>query len=123
MAGMSAYEFTRFESDFTARERVKHYDARTVAFLIEYNSKAHNLREDKEYKDAKNVFIELTMSCNLNEAINWMRYWIANAMAYGNQTRNMDWRHKFLAAYDLLNHLYKEARPSTGVRWNRDITG
>lgn len=118
---MNAYEFTRFEADFTAKEKVKGYDVGTVEYLIEYNAHGKNLRADAEYIDARDTFIELTMSCNEAEALNWLKYWAANAIAYGNQTRNKDWRHKFLAANDLYRGIL--SRRSVGVRWDRSITG
>ena len=45
------------------------------------------------------------MSCNEQEAVNWMKYYMANAIAYGIQTKNLDWRTKFLAAWDLFLEL------------------
>ena len=102
---MTAYEFTRFESDFTSKMKAQAYDADTVKFQIEYAHKTSDIRGEAEYSDAENVFTELTMSCNMNEAIRWMQYWMANAIAYGIQTKNRDWQHKFLAAYDIFNRL------------------
>ena len=103
---MTAYEFTRFDADFTSKVKVKDlmFCTRTLASSIE---KAHtnNAREKAEYKDAENIFLDCTMSCNKSEAINWMKYWMSNAIAYGLQTRNPDWQYKFLAAYDLFNSL------------------
>ena len=57
------------------------------------------------YLDAKDWFIETTMSCDQSEAIRWMQYYMSNAIAYGIQTKDLDWRTKFLAAYDLFNSL------------------
>ena len=104
---MTGYEFTRFEADFTANMKAKAYDAGTVAYQIEYNNPAVDFRSEADYEDAKNWFIETTMSCNEREAINWMSYYMANAIAYGIQTKALDWRTKFLAAYDLFNSLTK----------------
>ena len=107
MKALSAYEFTRFDADFTAKEKTQYYDLRAVEFLIEYRAKGVDLRKTDDYKECKDTFIELTMSGDLEEAISWMEYWMANAMAYGNQTRNLDWRTKFLAAYDIHEGLLK----------------
>lgn len=108
MNGMSAYEFTRFEADFTAKEVAQYYDLGTIEFMIGYNNPDRNLREEPEYIDADSVFYELTMSCSYEEALNWAKYWTMNAIAYGNQTRNRDWMHKFLAAYDLYTYLLSQ---------------
>lgn len=102
---MTGYEFTRIDLDFTSRMKAQAYDAGTVAFQIEYNNPGVDLRADEDYKDAEHWFIETTMSCNEQEAIEWMKYYMANAIAYGIQTKNLDWRTKFLAAYDLFNHI------------------
>jgi hypothetical protein len=104
---MTAYEFTRFTADYTAKEVAKKYDLGTLEFLINYHS-TENLRETPEYEEAKDIFYELTMSCNEAEAINWAKYWIMNAIAYGNQTKNKDWRQKFLAANDLYEYLLSQ---------------
>ena len=102
---MTGYEFTRFEADYTSRVKAQVYDARMVAFQITYNNKGYDFRQDSDYEDAKDWFIETTMSCNEGEAIRWMEYYMANAIAYGIQTKARDWRTKFLAAYDLFNSL------------------
>lgn len=103
---MTGHEFTRFEADFTAKMKAKkYYDAGTVAYLIEYTNPGVDLQDSADYKDAKYWFVETTMSCTKEEALNWMGYYMANAIAYGIQTKNLDWRTKFLAAYDLYNKL------------------
>lgn len=104
---MTGYEFTRFEADFTNKVKAQAYDAGTVAFQIKYNNPTIDFRSEADYEDAKNWFVETTMSCNEGEAINWMKYYMANAIAYGIQTKNKDWRTKFLAAWDLFNSLTK----------------
>lgn len=98
---MTGYEFTRFESDFTSKQKASSYDAGTVAFQIKQSNPGVDFKNDPDYKDAKDWFIETTMSCDRDEAINWMNYYMANAIAYGIQTKNLDWRTKFLAAYDI----------------------
>lgn len=104
---MNGYEFTRIDLDFTASMKARAYDVNTVAFQIEYNNPCVDFRQDADYKDAEHWFIETTMSCDQDEAINWMQYYMANAIAYGIQTKSLDWRTKFLAAYDLFNSLTK----------------
>ncbi len=102
---MTGYEFTRFEADFTSKTKSQAYDASTVAFQIGYNNPGVDFRQDSDYADAKDWFCDSTMSCDKKEAINWMKYYMANAIAYGIQTKNLDWRTKFLAAWDLFNEL------------------
>jgi hypothetical protein len=105
---MNGYEFTRFNADFTSKVKAQAYDAGTVAFLIKYREKSSIVwNEEPDYKDAKHWFIETTMSCTHEESIEWMKYYMANAIAYGIQTKNLDWRTKFLAAWDIFNDLCK----------------
>ena len=109
MKALSAYEFARIESDFTAKGKAMAYDIDVVAYLILKRADV-DLRKTVDYRTCKDVFVELTMSCEKDEAKNWMRYWMANAMSYGNQTRNLDWRTKFLAAYDIFNGFFREEK-------------
>lgn len=104
---MNGYEFTRFEADFTSKSKARAYEASVVAMQVMhiYESNSKDYKDEADYIDAKNWFYETTMSCNKAEAINWMKYYMANAIAYGIQTKNLDWRTKFLAAYDIFNEL------------------
>lgn len=103
---MSGYEFTRFEADFTNKAKAHGYacEARVIHDMC-VKALGDDFRNDADYKDAKFWFIETTMSCDKEEAINWMKYYMENALAYGIETKNLDWRTKFLAAYDILQGL------------------
>ena len=104
---MTGYEFTRFEADFTNKVKSQAYEASVVAMQAMHNFEICNedYKENADYIDAKNWFVETTMSCDKDEAVNWMKYYMANAIAYGIQTKNLDWRTKFLAAWDLFKSL------------------
>lgn len=102
---MNAYEFTRFEADFTNTLKAKSYNITDMAKKIYATSGGRDFRKDSHYKECEDMYVELTMSCDKKEAIGWMQYWMVNAIAYGIQTKNLDWKCKFLAAYDLYNSL------------------
>lgn len=103
---MNAYEFTRFEADRTYRLKAQGYDIDVVAMQIDYNNPDKNyFRGTDEYEEAKHMFIEVTMSCNQQECIQWMEYFMLNAIAYGLDVRELNWRAYFMAAYDLYNSL------------------
>lgn len=102
---MNAYEFTRFEADYTSKVKASAYDVETVRLQIELANPEVDFRKDADYQDAKNMFIETTMSCDREETVNWLKYYMSNAIAYGIETKNLDWRTKFLAARDLFNYL------------------
>lgn len=103
---MNGHDFTRIDVDFTAKIKARKYSFNEVAVRLEraVNGLA-NLRVTEDYEDAKYWFVDTTMSCDLEEAIGWMKFYMENAIAYGIQTKNLDWRTKFLAAYDLFNEL------------------
>lgn len=103
---MNGYEFTRFDADFTSKVKANAYDADVVAMKA-MEALGTNYKQNEDYTDAHYWFIETTMSCNEEEAINWMKYYMADAIAYGIQTKNLDWRTKFLAAYDIFVSLTK----------------
>lgn len=104
---MDGYEFTRFEADFTSKVKARAYEASVVAMQCKqaFERAGQDFKEDDDYKDAKHWFIDTTMSCDKEEATNWMKYYMANAIAYGIQTKNLDWRTKFLAAWDIFRSL------------------
>lgn len=114
---MNAYEFTRFEADFTAKEKAKGYDLGTIEFLIQYNNPKRDFRSEAEYKEAYDMFIELTMSCNEKEAISWAKYWVMNSIAYGNQTKDRKWMVFFMAANDLYTYLLSNG--CVGVHYSK----
>ena len=109
---MTGYEFTRFEADFTSKVKAQAYEASVVAMKIKeaFQKSGKNFWEEADYKDAKDWFIDSTMSCDKQEAINWMKYYMANAIAYGIETKNLDWRTKFMAAWDLFRGLTSDWR-------------
>jgi len=78
------------------------YDARALAFRIAYQS---DIRSEEAYKEAKDELLDETMSCDVQEAIDWMIHEMESAIRYGKLTQNRDWRYKFLAAYDICDKL------------------
>lgn len=99
MKQMTAYEFTMMQNDFTNKVAPCAYDEGILARTI--LARAPRIRTTAHYDECYDMYIELTMSCTPDEAMNWCKYWMANAVAYGKMTRNLDWREKFLAACDL----------------------
>lgn len=102
---MTAYEFTRFEPTFTYADRARVYDANMLASLLVQRNPSKDLRTQREYREAEDIYYELTMSCDRGEALAWLRYWMANAIAYGLTTKDTKWGYFFLAAYDIQSRL------------------
>ena len=101
---MEAYEFANFNPDRKCMSLVQSkYACEDVAQKIirTFSAKGKDYRKEKDYKESSRVFIELTMSCDEFECISWMEHWMATAMAYGIQTKNLDWQTKFMAAWNI----------------------
>lgn len=100
---LSPYEFTRVElySNFVPKN--VNADPDLVANTILKTSPT--IRKTKEYQNTKDMYIECTMSCNLEECQWWLKSFMKKAISYGEQTKNLDWKEKYLAAYDILKGL------------------
>ena len=79
------------------------YDARALAFRITYQNEA--IRATDAYEEELDRVYEATMSCDRQEAIMWTIKFMENAIRYGIATRNLDWKVRFLAAYDVCRGL------------------
>ena len=75
-----------------------------------------NIRESDDYEDAKHCFIESTMSCTIDEAIDWMIHYAKTSIMYGIDTKKLDWKAKCLAAMDILKGLVDESLKK-GKEW------
>lgn len=102
---MTAYEFTKFTPTFTCDAKARTYDTNMLASLLVKRNPNKDLRSQRCYKEAEDIYYELTMSCNKGEALAWLRYWMSNAIAYGLATNDTKWGYYFLAAYDIQNRL------------------
>lgn len=101
---MTAYEFLNWtpsaEAYMKATEK-RYSDAPLLRTKIELAFKSDPRKFD-DYKESKNLFIDVTMSGTIDEAICYMERLMVDAVAYGIETKNKDWQTKFLAAYDIL---------------------
>ena len=79
----------------------KYYDVGVVAFMID----SPKIRNSPEFEAEQDRLIELTMSCNRDEAIGWMRQFMGLELANMPGSYNFHWRVRFLAAYDLYESL------------------
>lgn len=82
---------------------MKVIDARTVATLI------RDLEGTEEYERQEWQILEETQSCDLGEAIEWMKWYMADALRKGGGKKNVELRCRFLVAYNtykrLANHV------------------
>lgn len=101
---LNGYEFTRFEANYADKVKAQAYEASILAWKCA-SSIFGDYKEEADYKDASFWLYEVTSSCDKKEAIDWMKYFMVNAIAYGIQTKNLDWKTKFLAAYDIFVEL------------------
>lgn len=103
---MTAQEFIRLDYNVLELEKVKgkYSNPKAVAKQVESKMKI-NLREQVKYEESKDLFIELTMSCDKEEAKRWMTTWMLSAILYGINSGDLDWRYFFLASYDILESI------------------
>ena len=106
---MIGYNFVR--RDFTSKRTPTQkrcwsiYDGTMLEHLIIEHNPNKNPRKQPEYEQAKDILIEVTMSCDQAECRAWLTYFIGNAIAYGQVTQDKDWAYYFLAARDLLKRI------------------
>lgn len=102
---MTAYEFIKAR---VKRNNLVYSDwyrpSHLEKVLIDSN-KGKDLRRQREYHDAQDAFIDVTMSCDLEEAIGSLEFFREKAVAYGLETKDKNWGYFFLAAYDLERRL------------------
>lgn len=79
------------------------YDADALAFRVTYQNE--KLRESEAYENEVDRLIDVTMSCNRREAILWLVKFMEDAIKYGIETRDLGWKTRFLAAYDICSDL------------------
>lgn len=63
------------------------------------------IRSSELYKEAKEFYIDETMSCDEEEATRELKLWEKDAIAFGYETKDRDWRVFFLAAFDLIESI------------------
>jgi hypothetical protein len=63
------------------------------------------LRGSEKYEFTKDYLIEVTSSCNLQEALRWMDFYTADALECGMGTVNEMLRCIFIAAWDIKQSL------------------
>lgn len=102
----------------TAREFVDGYRPSMMAYAkgMEYKPKdvakriietSPDIRYEKEYGETQDVYIDETMSCDVDEVLRWMIQIGKEAIRYGIDTKNLDWKIKFIVAWDIAHRLKK----------------
>ena len=105
----------------TAREFIDSYKPSLMALVksMEYKSadiaeKIKKMNPDlvltDDYRDTMDVYIDETHSCDLEEAVRWMAHTGKLAIQYGLDTKNLDWKVKFIVAWDISHRLTEKER-------------
>ena len=102
---MTAYEFINYDAGYEYRQKALQCCMQRVYQLILINNPGRDFTTELEYKDAENIFYDVTGSCDKGEACDWLMDFMVQAVAYGFETKNLDWQHKFLAAHNILKNL------------------
>lgn len=105
---MTAYEFINARIKRNSLVYSDWYKPSHLEKILIDSNKGKDLRKQREYQDAQDMFIDVTMSCDMEEAIGSLEFFREKAVAYGLETKDKNWGYFFLAAYDLEKRL-KEA--------------
>lgn len=103
---MTALEFIKFRPDWMAKSfkrAERAFDSDVLAMKAKESIK--NYKNNSDYNETLELLYDVTMSCSKQEAIKWAEYYMKTAIVYGLDSKNLDWRTKFLASYDLLEAL------------------
>ncbi len=98
---MDGYRFLRFEASPEYQLRAQGYAEKAAELAGRLTEGAEDIRSTSGYKDSKEWLMMATEGAEEHLKAEWMRYYMVNAIAYGLQTKGLDWREKFLAAHDL----------------------
>lgn len=63
--------------------------------------------ESVDFAQETDDLIEKTMSCDLGEAIGWMRFWMSESLTASKNEYNRSLRIQFIAAYRMYIYLMK----------------
>ena len=101
---MTAREFLdSYRPSLMAIAKSMDYKPAEVAEKIKQKDPELNCTE--EYRETMNEYIDYTQSCDLDEAVQWMIHIGKLAIQYGLDTKNLDWKVKFLVAWDICHNL------------------
>lgn len=101
----------------TAREFINSYKPSLMALVKSMDYKADDLAKKikekdpelvltPEYREHLDVYIDETHSCDdVDEAVRWMVHVGRLAIQYGLDTKNLDWKVKFIVAWDIAHRL------------------
>ena len=101
----------------TAREFINSYKPSLMAMVKSMDYKMPDVAEKikqkdpelvltDDYRETLDVYIDETMSCDSPEdAVSWMVHVGRLAIQYGLDTKNLDWKVKFMVAWDISHNL------------------
>lgn len=100
----------------TAREFIDSYRPSLMACVKSMNYKADDVAKrikdgdpelvlTDDYRETMDVYIDETESCDVGEAVSWMIHTGKTAIMYGIDTKNLDWKVKFIVAWDISHRL------------------
>lgn len=96
---MTAFEFLTFQPTSHSRQRADSYEQLICFMRIE--KILPQIREDSKYKQTYQILSTFTTALDRDKAVECLSGYKINAIAYGIETKDLDWRIFFVAAYDL----------------------
>ena len=79
-----------------------------IQFSITIKFSLPDYKQNEDYRESSRVLFDaIQNSGSRTNAIEWAKHFMVKAIAYGIQTKNLDWRTKFIAAYEIYTSLSK----------------
>lgn len=105
---MTAYEFlTEYRPSMMALVKCMDYKLPEIAEKIKKTDPELFLTDD--YRETMDVYIDETHSYDsVDDAVSWMVSTARHAIRYGLDTKNLDWKVKFIVAWDIAHNLTKK---------------
>lgn len=106
---MTPQEFVKAEVDLTKARRYASYQE----WFMLYNKVIYGIpdyQQDEDYTSCRRLLLATIKDVSDEKAISWMKLFMVKAIAYGIESRNLDWKPKFLAAYKIFTAISRGER-------------
>lgn len=104
---MSPSEFFKYDAGIDALPKARKYDKEAIADKL---VKEEEIRKNTDYQQTMYWILKTATKFDQDEAIDWMNYYMEVAIAYGIETKNLDWKTKFMACWDAYDNFIRVKR-------------
>ena len=95
-------EFMEYHASLTSMVKSMNYDFHEVVKSIIISSP--DIRKMDGYPEARKAYVSFSSGCeNEDDIVHWMSHFCRLSIQYGIETKNLDWKIKFIAAWDIVS--------------------